>query len=294
MTRYRALTNVLLRYDLRDWATLIFTFLFPAGLLVALVLTMGDSIEGMDLTGPISANVMAFGAAFVGIFAGATHLALWRENGMFVVLRSFPISSNTVIAAQATAGMIFLITQALALFGIAMALGMTPEATAPIALLPLILGFLLFFMLGVLVGIILPSMAGVSMAAVAIIIPLGMIGGAMMPIETLPSWAQTAAPYTPIYHMREAVTMPLARNPRAKMLGIQEGFVKLFASRGVGTVLGGVVVAPRASELIFPVAIAVQNRLSVDQVAATFTVYPSLTGTLAEAARRLHPTDGDA
>ena len=92
----------------------------------------------------------------------------------------------------------------------------------------------------------------------------------------------------------EAVTMPLARNPRAKMLGIQEGFVKLFASRGVGTVLGGVVVAPRASELIFPVAIAVQNRLSVDQMAATFTVYPSLTGTLAEAARRLHPTDGDA
>ena len=92
----------------------------------------------------------------------------------------------------------------------------------------------------------------------------------------------------------EAVMMPLSRNPRAKMLGIEEGFVKLFAYRGTGTLLGGVVVAPRASELIFPVAIAVQNRLSVDQVAATFTVYPSLTGTLAEAARRLHPTDGDA
>lgn len=89
----------------------------------------------------------------------------------------------------------------------------------------------------------------------------------------------------------ETVQMPLARNPRAKMLGIQEGFVKLFASRGVGTVLGGVVVAPRASELIFPVAIAVQNRLSVDQVASTFTIYPSLSGTLAESARRLHPTE---
>lgn len=87
----------------------------------------------------------------------------------------------------------------------------------------------------------------------------------------------------------EAVMMPLSRNPRAKMLGIREGFVKLFAYRGTGTLLGGVVVAPRASELIFPVAIAVQNRLSVDQVASTFTVYPSLTGTLAEAARRLHP-----
>ena len=80
---------------------------------------------------------------------------------------------------------------------------------------------------------------------------------------------------------------------RAKMLGIEEGFVKLFSYRGTGTLLGGVVVAPRASELIFPVAIAVQNRLSVDQVASTFTVYPSLTGTLAEAARRLHPLHGE-
>ncbi len=88
----------------------------------------------------------------------------------------------------------------------------------------------------------------------------------------------------------DTVTMPLSRNPRAKMLGINEGFVKLFAAKGSGTVLGGVVVAPRASELIFPVAIAVQNRLNVDQVAATFTVYPSLSGTVAEAARRLHPT----
>ena len=89
----------------------------------------------------------------------------------------------------------------------------------------------------------------------------------------------------------EAVMMPFSRNPRAKMLGITEGFVKLFADRGAGTVLGGVIVAPRASELIFPVAIAVQNRLSVDQVASTFTVYPSLTGSIAEAARRLHTTD---
>ncbi len=91
----------------------------------------------------------------------------------------------------------------------------------------------------------------------------------------------------------EAVMMPLSRNPRAKMLGIREGFVKLFASGSTGTVLGGVIVAPRASELIFPVALAVQTRLSVDEVASTFTVYPSLTGTLAEAARRLHPARED-
>ena len=47
-------------------------------------------------------------------------------------------------------------------------------------------------------------------------------------------------------------------------------------------------VAPGASELIHPVAVAVEQRLTVDELAHTFTVYPSLSGSLAEAARRLH------
>jgi dihydrolipoamide dehydrogenase len=84
------------------------------------------------------------------------------------------------------------------------------------------------------------------------------------------------------------VTLPLATNARAKMQGIHAGFVKLFCRPGTGIVVGGVVVAPRASELIHPIALAVDCRLTVDQVAHAFTVYPSLSGSIAEAARRLH------
>jgi dihydrolipoamide dehydrogenase len=73
------------------------------------------------------------------------------------------------------------------------------------------------------------------------------------------------------------------------MQGITDGFVKVFASAGMRTVMGGVVVAPRASELIYPVALAVHERLTVDQLASAFTVYPSLSGSVAEAARQLHP-----
>lgn len=80
----------------------------------------------------------------------------------------------------------------------------------------------------------------------------------------------------------------LEANPRAKMQGIREGFIKLFASIGSGTVIGGVVVAPRASDLIYPIAMAVENRLTVDQLARTYTVYPSLSGSIAEAASALH------
>jgi pyruvate/2-oxoglutarate dehydrogenase complex dihydrolipoamide dehydrogenase (E3) component len=84
------------------------------------------------------------------------------------------------------------------------------------------------------------------------------------------------------------VKLPLATNARAKMQGVSDGFVKLFARSGSGTVVGGVVVAPRASELIYPVALAVDLRLTVDQLAHSFTVYPSITGSIAEAARQLH------
>jgi pyruvate/2-oxoglutarate dehydrogenase complex dihydrolipoamide dehydrogenase (E3) component len=83
-------------------------------------------------------------------------------------------------------------------------------------------------------------------------------------------------------------TLPLARNPRAKMLGMRDGFVKLFAHPEASVVLGGVVVAPRASELVFPITLAVSHRLTVDDVASAFTVYPSLTGSIAEVARMLH------
>ncbi len=86
----------------------------------------------------------------------------------------------------------------------------------------------------------------------------------------------------------DVVKLSMRSNARAKMRNAKDGFVKIFARKGSGTVIGGVVVGPNASELIFPIAIAVKQKLHVDDVASTFTVYPSLTGSISEAARRLH------
>ena len=91
------------------------------------------------------------------------------------------------------------------------------------------------------------------------------------------------------------VKLPLATNARAKMQGFRDGFVKLIARRSSGMVLGGVVVAPRASELILAISLAVERSLTVDQLVQTFAVYPSLSGSLTEAARKLmQPAEGSA
>jgi NAD(P)H dehydrogenase (quinone) len=92
--------------------------------------------------------------------------------------------------------------------------------------------------------------------------------------------------------LARTVKLPLATNARAKMDGFADGFVKLFARRNSGIVLGGVIVAPRASDLILSVSLAVEQHLTVDEVAHTFAVYPSLTGSITEAARQLmQPAD---
>ncbi|BCB79971.1 hypothetical protein Pflav_063810 [Phytohabitans flavus] len=84
-----------------------------------------------------------------------------------------------------------------------------------------------------------------------------------------------------------SVMLPLSGNARAKMQDLRDGFVKLFCRPATGTVVGGVVVAPKASELILPITMAVENHLTVDQLAHTITIYPSLSGSIAEAGRQL-------
>jgi dihydrolipoamide dehydrogenase len=84
------------------------------------------------------------------------------------------------------------------------------------------------------------------------------------------------------------VMVPLRGNARAKMQNVTEGFVKLFCLPITGIIVGGVVVAPHASELIHAIAVAVAERVTVEGFSHAFTVYPSISGSIAEAARRLH------
>ena len=85
----------------------------------------------------------------------------------------------------------------------------------------------------------------------------------------------------------EVMSLPFATNARAKMVALEDGFVKIIAASRTGRVLGGTIVAPHASDLILPLSVAVHAGLSVSQLAQAFSIYPSLGGSIQEAARRL-------
>ncbi len=113
-------------------------------------------------------------------------------------------------------------------------------------------------------------------------------------VFTRPEIAAVGVPQTAIDSGNvpaRTLTLPLNTNARAKMSLLRLGFVKIFCRPATGVVIGGVVVAPIASELILPIALAVQNNLSVTDLAQTLSVYPSLSGSIVEAARRLMAHD---
>jgi NAD(P)H dehydrogenase (quinone) len=85
----------------------------------------------------------------------------------------------------------------------------------------------------------------------------------------------------------EVETLPLATNSRAKMSNRTDGFVKLLARPGSGTIAGGAVVASYASDLIAPISEACFNRLTASQLSQAFQTYPSFAGSIQECARRL-------
>jgi dihydrolipoamide dehydrogenase len=83
------------------------------------------------------------------------------------------------------------------------------------------------------------------------------------------------------------ITKHLIRaNPRAVMENETDGIIKLISDPADGTLLGGAMVGLRASEVITTVALAVHAKLSVQVMAETAAVNPSMSESLQRCAEK--------
>ena len=80
---------------------------------------------------------------------------------------------------------------------------------------------------------------------------------------------------------------PFAANARAVSVDSVDGFVKLIADKNTGTVLGGQVVGPNASDLISELSVVVNCQLNQEDVALTIHPHPTLGEPIQEAADML-------
>lgn len=71
-------------------------------------------------------------------------------------------------------------------------------------------------------------------------------------------------------------------NAKAKIAGDDSGFIKLIACPQTGTVLGACVVGMQATELIHPLLLAVEKKLTLQELSALICVHPTLSEFMSE------------
>jgi dihydrolipoamide dehydrogenase len=79
--------------------------------------------------------------------------------------------------------------------------------------------------------------------------------------------------------------MPLRASGRALTLNEKEGFVRVVADDESGFVLGGQIVGPDASEMVAELALAIEMGATLEDVAATVHIHPTLSEAVHEAVK---------
>ena len=120
-----------------------------------------------------------------------------RTHGTLVRLRMAPLTRGQILGGKALACFVSIIFVELMLFGVALGFGVRPSSLPILALagLSAAICFVGFMMLIASLGKTEQSASG---AAWAILMPLSMIGGAMVPQFVMPPWMQSIGVISPI------------------------------------------------------------------------------------------------
>lgn len=76
---------------------------------------------------------------------------------------------------------------------------------------------------------------------------------------------------------------PFGANGKALTQGDRKGFVKIITEENTGIILGGAIIGPHATDLIHEIAVAVNNKLTVENVINTVHAHPTTAEAVHEA-----------
>lgn len=233
------MTRILIMANIRNWLTLFFTFVFPAVLLIFLILTIGDSVPSaikVPVISSITSNIIVFCICYTAISMGGIVLSVWKAKGLLEVLKRMPISPGIIIWAQFFCGAIFVICESALLICIGLIFKASFNWKLIIGLVPLLVGFVLFFGIGIILGLKISNTSAVSGIANAIILPCAFVGGLWTPLSQMPQWLQHLAPFTPLYQFGQSLLIPLTGLNLSFSAGTWNDFWIGLAYIGVGAI----------------------------------------------------------
>ena len=190
---WRALV-VSIRLQLRHGLTLVYSFLFPA--LVLLVFWIVYRYESRPLERHMG-EILAVAALSGACFGLSAALVSERDRGVWDRYRLTPVPLGLILAA-AIVGRYFI----LVLGGVLqMAVAFVAGTPGPASIAELILSFTLvasaFLGCGLLISMLANSVLAAQALSQTVFLPMLILGGIAVPVSSLPEWAQTLARFLP-------------------------------------------------------------------------------------------------
>ncbi|MGH3311969.1 MAG: ABC transporter permease [Streptomyces sp.] len=214
MSAYAALTGAGYRAQIRDKATLFFTFAFPLIFLVVFgVIFSGQDVDetGRPYISYIAPGVMSWGVATAAVFSVAFTLMQWRRDDLLRLIRMTPTRLPSVLGSRYVLALAVGVVQAVLFVGIAMLppFGLELNGDWPLVLPALVFGITAFLTIGVVIGSVADTPEAVAAIANCLMVPMAFLSGSFLPIDMLPSWLQTMSRILPLRYLNDAAAAAL-------------------------------------------------------------------------------------
>jgi ABC-2 type transport system permease protein len=206
MSRRR--TGAIVAHELRvirnDPFPIMVLVVFPLILMAFLKPTFALALAANGYPGANGAEQVVPGQAVVNGFyiVGMTSFAFFAEYSWntWDRLRASRATSADIVAGKALPLFAVSVAQFVVIFAVAVPLFTLNSRGPLLALVPLIAAFALcLVMLGVMITALCHTIQQVNAFAFGGLVVFGALGGALVPFEVLPGWAQAIAPATPTY-----------------------------------------------------------------------------------------------
>ncbi|HVW10748.1 MAG TPA: ABC transporter permease [Bryobacteraceae bacterium] len=183
-----------LRLYFRNKMGMFYGYLFPAIFLLAFwVLYRSEPVPISRHLGQLL-TVTILGGACLGM---PTVIVSERERGVWRRYRMTPASTRALIASSVLVRFLILITAGLLQIALAMAIGMPlPKHPLDLGIAFTVVSFA-FLGLGLVIAAMADNVPSVQALGQCIFLPMLIVGGVAVPVETLPGWAQHIASFFP-------------------------------------------------------------------------------------------------
>jgi ABC-2 type transport system permease protein len=183
------------RLNLRNRMAMIYGYLFPLAFLLAFAVIYRHDPQPLTAHLGKLLAVTALGGACFGL---PTSIVAERERGIWRRYRASPQAAGTFVFGQVISRLMLLISAAAIQLVVAVLLAGMPTPPHPLALgLVFVVVAMTLISIGMIIAMLANSVPAVQALGQCVFLPLLMIGGIALPIESLPVWTQFLSSFFP-------------------------------------------------------------------------------------------------